>query len=533
MKFLFFQKIQPSSFSIDRKKKSRKGALTLLSTFMFFVFASLGLSMLTVSQIYLKLSAYKKNSTLIHYASENGIKQSFDYLTDYLSQRPSLHFLIPGKTEELRSDSLNGGKKIIEKVFGTSIPFNRSETWENLIWKSGGDYSLRKIEEEDDYFKVMYEIEVISEGMLKNFKVKKESSLKTSLGILIGNLPLPYIPFLLDKNLNLNQRKEFLEKNTIELIPSEKNKILPKINFSEDELIPQNITPQLSKTLKIKIFYPQDLSFSKLRQAIGLEISNEPIPDGVYLIKDDLGLGGIYVEGDVKEMIMAIEEDFQVLSFNTEKGNWILKFSPSQGKTFFSSPLETRFYDLIPIGIIIVNGEISSLGGGTVLPSGDISLIKEKEIPCILNGINISIIASNKITISSHILHQGVKWEEGIPYIKDSNSQLNIFSAGSDFFSDKQKEGKIIIDKNSNEDIKIQASLTASGNGFSIEGKGKKVHILGSLHVSDYTSNGNTLNLKHDERHFEDKDLIVNAPRTSKQVLYLSFFSPFEWNESQ
>ena len=46
---------------IDQKRKTRKGAMTLVSVFLFFIFSTLGLSMLYFSQIYLKLSAYKKN----------------------------------------------------------------------------------------------------------------------------------------------------------------------------------------------------------------------------------------------------------------------------------------------------------------------------------------------------------------------------------------------------------------------------------------------------------------------------------------
>ncbi len=80
---------------IDQKRKTRKGAMTLVSVFLFFIFSTLGLSMLYFSQIYLKLSAYKKNSTLLAYASENGIKLGFDHLLNLLSQTMTPSLLSP------------------------------------------------------------------------------------------------------------------------------------------------------------------------------------------------------------------------------------------------------------------------------------------------------------------------------------------------------------------------------------------------------------------------------------------------------
>lgn len=531
MRYPFFQKIWPWLPGHKQRSKQEKGSTTLISAFLLLVFSTLGLSMLYISQIYLKLSAYKKNSMLLDYASENGIKQSFTQLAHLLPQAASPYILPPEETGALKKDALNNGKRIIEKVFGSEIPFAISETWEKLSWEAKTLFSLKNIEERNQYFKAVYKTTIQSEGQLKNFKPKKASNLDSTMEFLVGNIPLPQIPVLIDKKLDQEQKAKFMEKNKIEIQPSEKNHIPPRISFSEEELLPKEADSQLKKALKIKIFYPQKLSNSQLRAALGLEETNEPVPDGVYLIKDDLGLGGIYVQGDVKEMILAIKSDFQVISFRMENDLWILKFSPSKGKTIFASSTENHFYDLIPLGIIIVNGAIRSLGGGIVKPSGQIILIKEEESPSILRGVNLTIISSDKITISSHLIQQGVKWQEGIPYLKDSNSQLMLFATGKDFLDESEKEGQIVIDKNSPKEIKVQASLTASGKGFSIEGEGKTVHLLGSLQTSDYASNKNKLKLTFDERPLEENKHLENAPHTSKPVLYLSSFKIKEWKE--
>jgi hypothetical protein len=119
-----------------------------------------------------------------------------------------------------------------------------------------------------------------------------------------------------------------------------------------------------------------------------------------------------------------------------------------------------------------------------------------------------------------------------VPYARDSSSQLNIFATGQDILGNAESEGKIVIDENSSDVLKIQASLTASGEGFSIEGEKKTVHILGSLQVSDYSSHDNTLHLTFDERLSEVDELTQDAPQTETPVLFLCFLKPQEWREN-
>ena len=505
--------------------------MTVVSVFIFLVFSTLGLSMLYLSQIHLKLSGHKKNSILLYYASENGIKQGFCHLADLLSQASSSSLLSSEELEEIKKKVQEKGVEPIERILGKSLPLVSSESWEKLSWESSTDFYFEKILAKEDYFKATYNALIHSEGKIKNFKQKKESTLKASIGLLAGYIPLPYIPLLIDKKLEPEEEENFKEENEIDLISSKRNLLKPQISFPEEELLPKRADSQLIKALNIKVFYPQNLSNQQLRAALGLDETGEPVPEGVYLVKDDLGLRGIYVQGDLEEMVMVVEDDFQVISFVSEQGCWTLKFSPKECTTIFRTPEETLSYDLIPLGIIIVDGKIRSLGGGKVNPFGEVVLEKNEEIPCILQGVNLTIISSHKITISSHLIHQGVKWTDGVPYVKDSNSQLNIFATGNDFWDNTQRDGKIVIDENSANEIIIQASLTASGEGFSIEGEQKTVHLLGSLQVSDYISNQNALKITLDDRLMMENSLHQNAPQTTKPVFCLSFFRILEWEE--
>jgi len=169
--------------------------------------------------------------------------------------------------------------------------------------------------------------------------------------------------------------------------------------------------------------------------------------------------------------------------------------------------------------------------GGIINSAGQAVLVKDEEIPSLLNGVNLTFISSDSVMISSHLIHQGLKWQEGIPYIKESNSMLNIFATGKDFVDATEKAGQIVVDSNAPQNLVINASLTASGDGFSIEGEDKTVQLLGGLQTADYTSNGNTLKVKPDERLTEESDLLVHTPKTLHPVLTISSLKIRDWNE--
>ncbi|MDH5383480.1 MAG: hypothetical protein OEY18_02135 [Candidatus Aminicenantes bacterium] len=532
MKLLCFLKTLPWSLFKENKKRPRKGAFTLVSVFIFFIFSTLGLSMLYLTQVYMKTSAYRKNTILLEYASENGIKQGFNQLHGLLLERSSPMVLTEEEILELKLDASKGEKGIIEKALGSGLPLSSADSWERMGWESLTDFVFDHLSEEEGYFQVRYVGVTSSRGQLEHFKPVKDTRLDSTLEILAGHIPLPVIPVLVDKKMSLTEKSSFLKENRIEILPSEMISLPAPVAFSEDEIIPEQAVSQLAKALKIKIFHPQDLLASKLRIALGLEPNNEPVPDGVYLIEDDLGLGGIFVQGDVDQMILAIQDNFQVIKFLTEDGFWVLTFSPQERKTIFTTPMETRFYELIPLGMVIVNGSIHSLGGGYVDSAGEIIMNKEEELPCILKGVNLTIISSDEITLSSHLIYQGVKWEEGVPYIKDSTVQLSIFATGKDFFDASETTGQITIAEDAPDEMKIQAALIASGKGIGVLGKGKDIQILGSLQASDLSLSENTISIKYDERFSKAGDLLKHPPRTESPVLYLASFKIIGWREN-
>ena len=314
------------------------------------------------------------------------------------------------------------------------------------------------------------------------------------------------------------------------MLPSSREILSPQIRFAYGMLIPESAAPFLAKALDVEIFRPQDITAAKLRSVLGLPESQDPVPDGVYLIRNDLGLAGVYVQGDIQEMVTAIEASYQVISFRLDEGVWVLKYSPAESRTSFLSPQGEETFGLVPLGVIIISGEVASLGGGIVEPGGEIRLVTDGEVPSLLPGVKLTLVASGKITISSHLIQQGLSWQDGIPYVKSEQSQLVIFSTGRDLWTEAAVEGGVIISADAPQDLKVQAALTAGGGGFTVEGGGKTLQVIGSLQANDYLSSGSRLLLAHRAPGMNSDDF-APGPQTALPVLLISRFSVSQWKE--
>jgi hypothetical protein len=512
------------------KKYGERGSMTLLTVFVYCLFSTLGLGLIYISQVYLKLGALKKNLTLVAYASENGIKRGFGSIAEMAAGRTAPAVCSEEHYALLRGDTQAGKTGIVEEALGHVFPLLIEETAGDESWRSSVDFSLSSLSSSGDYWLADFKGTIASEGRLLDLPPKKTASLDVSLKILAGHIPLAYFPMLITGNLSPEEKRDFLRNRNITLIPPAKNQVIPGLNFAEASIMPENVDPLLKKALAVKILSPAKLTRAELRSALGLEMVNEPVPDGIYLISSAMGLGGIYAQGDIDELILAVDGGFQIISFRQGEESWILKFNPSQAKTFFITPAETREFDRVPLGIVMVNGCIRSLGGGIVDAAGRIVLMKDQAIPSVLQGVTLSIVSADQVTLSSHLIQQGVKWADGIPYLKDSTSQLMIYAAGRDFIEGTEKNGKIFIDPGAPAEMKIQAALAAR-NSIEVQGAQKTLALTGSLQTGELLLNGNAMKIAPDERLLENRFLPQNGPVTSRPMLFVLSLKPLSWNE--
>ncbi len=529
MRSLFSPRISGSR--VRPSDRLRRGAVLMTTVFTLLAFTTLALGMVVLSQVYLKVAGLKKNSCQLEYASENGIKSGFRHLREAVGAVPGPLIITELRSLDLIDSVRNGEVRILEENLGLRFPVIIKEAAGDMTWQSRTECRLESTVDGDDYISAQFNLPIQSQGALRHLPIERKSLLDVGLGIAAGRLPLLLFPLLIDSRLDAAQEKTFAVDHGISLATSPHNLLAGALSSSAEPLIPQDATPLLEKGLKTRLFRPQDLSNAKLRFALGLEDSDAPVPDGVYLIQDSLGLGGIYVVGDIEEMVLAVDGSYQVISFQLASGSWTLRFSPAEGRTQFFSPDGAASFDRLPLGLIMASGKINSLGGGVPDAAGEAVLILDREIPSLLRGVELTIVASDRIEITSHLIGQGLEWRDGIPYVKEEQTQLVIYSTGRRFQEEVDLEGGIIVSDSAPADIKIQASLTASGPGFEIAGTGQTVNILGSLQAADYISGGNRLNLHSYLNPADIRKGFFAVPQSALPVVFLSLFETLDWRE--
>jgi len=503
--------------------------MALIAVFVYLIFSVLGLGLIHISRIYGKLGRHKKNMALLEYSAENGIKQGYGILAEQILSREGPGVLSEEGFALLRSDAEAGGLGFAEAALGCVFPLLCEGTAVDQTWHADVSLIRAALSPRDGYFLAEYKSSISAEGELRGIPTRKKASLDAGLAILAGRLPLAYFPFLIAGDQTPEERQTYIQDPNIEILAQGNAGVSPRFSFAGPSVISRNANPLVKRGLKIELMTPEALSRAELRSALGLDMVNEPVPEGVYLVANDTGLGGVYVQGDLDEMILAIDAADQVVSFRRGTDVWLLRFNPTAGRTVFTTPLETRTFDRLPLGIVLVNGSIRSLGGGIMNAAGDIEMTKDEAIPCLLQGVSLSIVSSDEVILSSHLIRQGVEWLEGIPYLKDPTSQLIIYANGLDFVENTQKAGRIVIDPNAPQDLKVQAALTAAGS-VELGGSRKKLVLSGGLQAGGLALNGNSLSLLPDARLLEDRTAPLNSPLTGVPVLQVLSLRPIQWN---
>jgi hypothetical protein len=525
----FFRRTS-GSFIPERIIK-RNGSILIVTAFLFLAFGALSFGLIFLSQVYLKIGGYEKHSRLLEYAAENGIKEGLHHLVSAIAKSPQPAVITEETFAELKADALGSGSLLAANATGLRFPIRLQAQEERMIWQSQIEYQLDGVADQEGFILARLSLPIQSQGHIKDLAFSRSSSLDVKAEVLAGHVPLSTIPFLLDKNLSAEEQAAFPQEGGITFLPSTGGLLPPQLSFGNEEFIPPEATPLLEKALDIEIFRPQDISTAELRSVLGLEGSQDPVPEGVYLIRNDMGLGGVYVQGDVEELVAAIEGDYQVVSFRMASGVWVLKYSPAQSRTIFSSPEGEELFDLIPLGVIIISGQVLSLGGGQVDEGGAVRLVTDQEIPSLLPGIRLTLVASDKITITSHLVQQGITWRDGIPYLKSEQAQVVLFSTGHDLWSEEGRDGGIVISGDAPEGLKVQAGLTSGGAGIILEGENKSLQLMGSIQTTEYSFSGRRLELTPWVSRPAGNGPPLLGPRTRQAVLFISRFDAAAWKE--
>jgi hypothetical protein len=519
------------SFSRTRPSPvDERGSVTVTVLLLMAVFTGLGLAMLHASAMHVKINGFRRFSALLDCASENGLKRGLRDLTAWIEAEALLAPVGQAGVEAVRADPRAAFPALVQEALGSAFPRSLEESFDGLSWASRAECGFGELADMGGYLRITARLRIEASGGLSRIRPRRLSVLEGSLGLLAGRLPLAAIPLYIEGAMTDGQRAAFPGENGIELPAKPGLPVGAALTAAPGGVLPDDPSPLAAKALNIGVFRPGDLSPARLREALGLEVSADPVPDGVYLVHDDLGLGGVFVQGDLDEMVLAIREDAQVVVFRAGGSEWRLEWSPARVRTEFAAPDGISAYDLVPLPIVLVNGAIAALGGGAVGTDGRIEMRFDGETPAVLSGVDLTIVSADRVTIASHLILEGVRWQDGVPYSKDSEAQLVIYAAGRDIASGEAAAGGIAVAAGGPGDLKVQASLTAAAGGFRIEGEGRTVELLGGLQTGAYEGNGNRLVLYRDDRAAAG-GLPENSPLTAEPQLAFFALKVLAWRE--
>ena len=498
---------------------------------LLVVFSGLCLAMLQASAVHLKINGVRRFSGLLDYASENGIKRAWSDLASWIGAEALLSPLEEARVDAMRTSGGEAFPALLDAALGSPFPRSLEESFEGLTWTSRAECAFGGLEDRGGYLRITAALRIEARGGLDGIRSRRVSVLEGTLGLLAGRLPLAAVPFYIRGEMSAGERSAFLAENAIRLPPKPGMPIAPSLVVSPSGVLPPDAGSLAAEALNIGVFRPGDLSPARLRQALGLEASTDAVPDGVYLIRNDLGLGGVFVQGDLDEIVLAVREDAQIAVFRAAGGlEWRLEWSPARSRTEFSSPEGTAAYDLVPLPILFVNGAIRALGGGAVGPDGRVEMAADGETPAVLDGVGLTIVSTAEVTIASHLILEGVRWQNGVPYAKNSTAQLVIYASGQDIVSGEATPGRIAVAADAPDSLKVQATLTAAGSGFEIEGAGKSVELMGGLQAGGYRGNGSGLTLFRDERAAAG-EFPAHGPATADPQLAVYSLRALAWKE--
>ncbi len=529
-----FPRICPAcSFLKSDRPDKRRGNASFMVLALLALFTAVGLGLVFLGQVTLHAARAGKNLAVLDALAESGVKEEYAGLDALLNDRPFPLTLDEEVSGTWNDDPSAHAGEILETALGCRPPFASSGGWGAHRWEARTEFAPETVRRLETWFTSEYNVLVSSRSEIPDFSAGRRVSLEASLTITAGTIPLAFFPVLLDRKAGGGSPSSAPSPDRLIIHPGDGLNHLARILEPSERLLPSSALPAMEKALKLGIVRPQDLTPACLRKALGLPPSAEPVPEGVYLVRDEAELGGIFVRGDLDVLILAVRDDFQVLVFRQGESEWMILFSPSRNRTDVRGPSGLETFEGLPEPILIADGEIRAMGGGCPNGSGGYDFCASEETPCLLRGVRLTILSSGPVTIASHLIQQGVSWNRGIPYVKDRSSELVIFAGGTGLTSGEETGGGLFIGADAPQDLKIQAELVSAGPGVRILGGEKEVRLLGSLQTSALDLGQGRLNVHHDPCLLADDLSATHDLRTERPVLFVSSLTPRVWNDHE
>jgi hypothetical protein len=275
---------------------------------------------------------------------------------------------------------------------------------------------------------------------------------QASVDLLNGDIPLSELALLVNKEIASTQAA-YLAGHGVEWSGS----LLPLAGKPLAEIDCRSL---LAETMQLKGHYPD---WRQIREKFNLELSDAPIPPGIYLALDARLVEAVFVEGDLQLLEFKAADGWQSLVFQQNNCSFELTYQPGQESLLWSGMEAVRGYRFAE----------------KIFVHGNIWAIEQSGNAAFTAGSKIQVLASGKM-----VVHSGLEGENlGLQETKFAN--LLLMTSGKDFFSGEEINADIVIATNA--DSTIEAHLLAAGK--LVHGDGQ-LKLSGSLIAGDIENSG-------------------------------------------
>ena len=246
----------PSANRAESRSGREAGSITLIVVFTYFLMSVLGLGLFMLTRTYRLWSTYKNDAVLLREAAENGVRAGFGALDGILAARAFPLTLTENEFETLRAATMAGQSDAAAAALGAAFPLIVQEMAGWSEWTSETAFRPVCVADSETFFAAEFTGTIDARGRLIRRARAKRTVLDIGLSLMAGRVPLSAFPFLLAGDNAREQASELLAgKSVVIAAPESGGGQIPPA-AADHLLVPNDATPQLAETLRIRILLP-------------------------------------------------------------------------------------------------------------------------------------------------------------------------------------------------------------------------------------------------------------------------------------
>jgi hypothetical protein len=264
---------------------------------------------------------------------------------------------------------------------------------------------------------------------------RRRGAARAAVDLVSGDIPVGEFGLLVAQSSDLAP-DAFLAAHGIEYAGA----LLPQVRPSP---VAADARRLLADVLDLAVELPD---WRRIRERFGLDPADEPIPAGIYLVRDKDGIRAAFVEGDLEKLTFAAAGLWQSIAFQGADFGEELRYRPGLGETDWSGPDGPAIAGLPFAGKIVVHGSVWGIEQGGAA--------------AFLDGARIELLASGRLVVRTEL--QG----EALAVGRTRLPAILLMTVGRDFLNDEDVAADVVIDiagGSASDTAVVQAQVLSAG----------------------------------------------------------------------